>query len=125
MKKSLKYKVGLIAGGNTTETTHRKKKDTYFILEQAKKGERFRCTEYSLVASECLKTLGCKVRSLGLMTKEIDEVNSGAGHVANEVFVPDLDKWIFIDPQYDIIATENRIPLNAVELKSDRPKNTF
>ena len=99
-------------GENTPE-----KKDAYFILKQAEKGERFRCVEYSLVASECLKSLGFKVRSVGLMTKDIEEVNSGGGHVVNEVFIPDLKKWIFIDPQYDVIATENGIPLNAVELQ--------
>lgn len=99
-------------GNNTPE-----KNDAYYILEQAEKGERFRCTEYSLVASESLKSLGFKVRSIGLMTKDIDEVNSGGGHAVNEVFIPDLNKWIFIDPQYDIVVTENGSPLNAVELQ--------
>ena len=28
-----------------------------------------------------------------------------------------MNKWIFIDPQYDVIATENGVPLNAVELQ--------
>jgi hypothetical protein len=51
------------------------------------------------------------------MTKDIDEVNSGGGHAVNEVFIPDLNKWIFIDPQYDIVVTENGSPLNAVELQ--------
>ena len=99
-------------GENTPE-----KNDAYFILKQAEKGERFRCVEYSLVASECLKSLGFKVRNVGLMTKDIDEVNSGAGHAVNEVFIPDLNKWIFIDPQYDIMVTKNGMPLNAVELQ--------
>ncbi len=99
-------------GNNSPE-----KNDAYYILEQAEKGERFRCTEYSLVASESLKSLGFKVRSVGLMTKDIDEVNSGGGHAVNEVFIPDLKKWIFIDPQYDIMVTENGLPLNAVELQ--------
>ena len=99
-------------GNNSPE-----KNDAYYILKQAEKGERFRCTEYSLVASACLKSLGFKVRTLGLMTKDIDQVNSGAGHVANEVFIPDLDKWIFIDPQFDVITTQNGNPMNAVELQ--------
>jgi hypothetical protein len=99
-------------GDNTPE-----KNDAYFILKQAEKGERFRCVEYSLVASACLKSLGFKVRNVGLMTKDIDEVNYGGGHAVSEVLIPDLKKWIFIDPQYDIIATENGIPLNAVELQ--------
>jgi hypothetical protein len=51
------------------------------------------------------------------MTKDIDDVNSGGGHAVNEVFIPDLNKWIFIDPQYDIMVTENGLPLNAVEVQ--------
>lgn len=93
------------------------KNDAYFILKQAEKGERFRCVEYSFVASECLKSLGFKVRGVGLMTKDIDEVNYGGGHVVNEVYIPDLEKWIFIDPQYDVISVQDGIPLNAVELQ--------
>jgi len=93
------------------------KNDAYFILKEAEKGEKFRCVEYSLVASECLRALGFKVRNVGLMTKDINEVNTGAGHVVNEVYIPDLKKWVFIDPQYDIIAIANGIPLNAVELQ--------
>tara|TARA_R110000751_G_scaffold252930_1_gene352545 strand:- start:429 stop:1319 length:891 start_codon:yes stop_codon:yes gene_type:complete len=99
-------------GNNTPE-----KSDAYFILKQAEKGERFRCVEYSIVASECLKSLGFKVRNVGLMTRDIEEVNYGGGHAVNEVYIPDLNKWIFIDPQYDVIATENGVPLNAVELQ--------
>jgi hypothetical protein len=40
------------------------KNDAYYILEQAEKGGRFRCTEYSLVASELLKSLGFRVRNV-------------------------------------------------------------
>jgi len=99
-------------GENTPE-----KNDAYYILKQAEKGERFRCVEYSLVASECLKSLGFKVRNIGLMTKDVDVVNSGAGHAISEVYISDLNKWIFIDPQYDIIVTKNGQPLNAVEFQ--------
>jgi hypothetical protein len=94
------------------------KSDAYYILTEAKKGRRFRCVEYSIVAAECLRSLGFTVRSLGLMTKDIDEVNYGAGHVVNEVYIKDLEKWVFIDPQYDIIVTREGIPLNAVEFQN-------
>ncbi|MCX2743173.1 transglutaminase-like domain-containing protein [Mangrovivirga sp. M17] len=88
-----------------------------YILEEAQKGNRFRCVEYSLVARECLAALGFKVRTIGLMTKDISEVKSGGGHVANEVYLEDLNKWMFIDPQFDVIAVKDGIPLNAVELQ--------
>ena len=99
-------------GENTPEIN-----DAYYILKQAEKGERFRCVEYSVVAGACLQSLGFKVRNIGLMTKDINDVNYGGGHAVNEVYISDLNKWIFIDPQYDVIATENGIPLNAVELQ--------
>lgn len=93
------------------------KNDALYILQEAEKGKRFRCVEYSLVARECLRSLGFKVRSIGLMTRDINEVNYGAGHVANEVYLTDLQKWVFIDPQFDVIVTKNGVPLNAVELQ--------
>jgi len=93
------------------------KNDAYFILKEAENGKKFRCVEYSLVASECLRALGFKVRNVGLMTRDINEVNSGAGHVVNEVYINDLEKWVFIDPQFDVIAIANGIPLNSVELQ--------
>lgn len=92
--------------------------DALFILKEAEKGKQFRCVEYSIVAGQCLASLGFKVRSLGLMTKDISEVKSGGGHVVNEVYRQDLKKWVFIDPQYDLITTYNDVPLNAVELQN-------
>ncbi|BDD05587.1 transglutaminase-like domain-containing protein [Aureibacter tunicatorum] len=94
-----------------------KENSALYILEQAKKGEKFRCVEYSLVAKECLLALGFKIRSLGLMTKDISEVKSYGGHIANEIYLDDLEKWMFIDPQFDVITTKNGMPLNAVELQ--------
>ncbi len=99
-------------GENTPE-----KNDPTYILEQAKKGERFRCVEYSIVTSACLKSLGFIVRGLWLKTRDVDVVNSGAGHVVNEVYLKDIGKWFFIDPQFDILVEKNGIPLNAVEFQ--------
>lgn len=93
------------------------KSDALFILREAEKGQQFRCVEYSIVASQCLQSLGFIVRGLGLMAKDINNVKSGGGHVANEVYLKDLKKWVFIDPQYDIITTYNGNPLNAIELQ--------
>lgn len=93
------------------------KSNALYILKEAKKGRKFRCVEYSLVAGQCLSALGFKIRSLGLMTKDISEVKPGGGHVTNEVYLDDLDKWVFIDPQFDVITVKDNVPLNAVELQ--------
>ncbi|MCC7245825.1 MAG: transglutaminase domain-containing protein [Saprospiraceae bacterium] len=94
------------------------KNDALYILQEAEKGRRFRCVEYSIVAEQCLKSLGFRVRGLGLMARDISEVQSGAGHVANEVYLNDLQKWVFIDPQFDVMTTKNGVPMNAVELQN-------
>ena len=93
------------------------KNDAVYILQEAEKGRQFRCVEYSIVATQCLSSLGFNVRSIGLMTKNISDVISGGGHVANEVYLKDAKKWVFIDPQFDVMATYKGIPLNAIELQ--------
>lgn len=94
-----------------------KQSDALYILKEAEKGKRFRCVEYSIVASQCLSALGFKVRGLGLMTKDINDVKWGGGHAVNEVYLDDLHKWVFIDPQYDVMTSYKGVPLNAVELQ--------
>ncbi len=91
--------------------------DAIAILTAAEKGERFRCVEYSFVTGQCLASLGFTVRGLGLMTKDISEVKSGGGHVVNEVYLQDLQKWVMIDPQFALIPVYEGVPLSAVELQ--------
>jgi len=94
-----------------------RKRDAISILEEVKEGKRFRCVEYTIVASACLNAIGLKTRPLGLMTKDVERRKSGAGHGVCEVFLNDLNKWVFIDPQWDALPILNRIPLNAVEFQ--------
>ncbi len=91
--------------------------DALYILREAEKGRRFRCVEYSIVTTQCLSALGFKVRGLGLMTRDISEVKWGGGHAVNEVYLPDSKKWVFMDPQYDVMTMHQGVPLNAVELQ--------
>jgi len=100
-----------------------KKYDAISILEEAQLGKKFRCAEYGIVASACLNSVGLKARTIGLKTKDVETRKSGAGHVATEVFLNDLQKWVFIDVQWDIIPYLNNIPLNAVELQKAISEN--
>lgn len=93
------------------------KNDAIYILEEVKKGQRFRCVEYGVVTTACLNAIGLKSRTLSLRTKDVETRPSGAGHVLMEVFINELDKWVMIDPQYDMITLSNGVPLNAVELQ--------
>lgn len=94
------------------------KRDALYILEEVKKGKRFRCVEYGIVTTACLNAIGIKARVLHLKTKDVEIRPAGAGHVVLEAFVNDLNKWIMIDPQWDVIPNADGKPLNAVELQS-------
>ncbi|MDR2026793.1 MAG: transglutaminase-like domain-containing protein, partial [Prevotellaceae bacterium] len=93
------------------------KRDALYILDEVKKGRRFRCVEYGIVTTACLNAVGLKSRTLALKTKDVETKSSGAGHVVMEVFINDLDKWVMIDTQFDMITLSGGIPLNAVELQ--------
>lgn len=94
------------------------KYDALYILDEVKKGRRFRCVEYGLVTTTCLNSIGIKARVLALKTEDVETRYSGAGHVVLEVFLNDLEKWVMVDPQWDVIAHLDGIPLNAVELQN-------
>ena len=76
------------------------------ILERAEKGDTFFCSEYSTTYIELLASIGVTARYVGLFK----------GHAVSEVWSDDYDKWIVIDPTYNIYYEENGIPLNALEL---------
>lgn len=91
--------------------------DPLYILDQVtKNGERFRCVEYGIVTRGCLLALGYDARQLCLKTKDAPESSGGAGHVGCEVFLPEYDKWVWIDGQWGVIPVIDGTPLNAYEL---------
>jgi len=104
-------------------TNQPEKFDADFILNEViNNGKRFRCVEYSTVIHACLNALNITARTLGLMTEDVETRQSGAGHVAVEVYLKDIDKWIFIDGQWGVIPMLDNTPLNAIEF-SDSLEN--
>lgn len=95
------------------------KQDALTILKEAHEGKQFRCVEYGIVATTALNSIGIPARTLGLKTQDVEKVMSGAGHVVSEVYSKEFEKWIFIDPQSNIIPTLNGIPLNGVEFQKE------
>lgn len=93
-----------------------KKGDAISILSEVRGGKQFRCVEYGVVLAATLNSIGVTARIIGLKTKNVETRESGAGHVATEAYLSDLNKWIFIDPQMNLVPTLNNLPLNAVEL---------
>ncbi|MHC1779895.1 MAG: transglutaminase-like domain-containing protein [Bacteroidales bacterium] len=99
--------------GSNTPT----KQDALTILKEAREGKQFRCVEYGIVATSALNSIGIPARTLGLKTRDVEKVMRGAGHVVSEVYSKELGKWIFIDPQFNIMPTLNGTPLNGVEFQ--------
>ncbi len=95
------------------------KQDALTILKEAKEGKQFRCVEYGIVATAALNSVGFNARTLGLKTRDVEKVMRGAGHVVSEVYSKEFGKWIFIDPQFNILPVVNGRPLNAVEFQKE------
>ncbi len=95
------------------------KQDALTILKEAHEGKQFRCVEYGIVATAAFNSIGIPARTLGLKTRDVEKVMRGAGHVVSEVYSKELNKWIFIDPQFNIIPTLNGYPLNGVEFQKE------
>lgn len=95
------------------------KSDALTILKEADEGKQFRCVEYGIVATSALNSIGIPARTLGLKSRDVEKVRSGAGHVVTEVYSKKLDKWIFIDPQFNMMPTLNGNPLNGVEFQKE------
>lgn len=92
--------------------------DALTILNEVKDGSQFRCVEYGILASASLNSIGISSRVLGLKTRDVEKVRKGAGHVVTEAFSKQFDKWIFIDPQFNVMPIKNGIPLNAIEFQN-------
>jgi hypothetical protein len=94
-----------------------------YILEQVAQGERFRCVEYGTVLHAVLTAVGLPARQIGLKMKDTDKISMGAGHVATEVYLPSLKKWVFLDPQFGTYLSYKGILLSAAEAGEQFTKN--
>lgn len=100
-------------------SNHPTQQDALTILREAREGKQFRCVEYGIVATAALNSVGMPARTLGLKTRDVEKVMRGAGHVVAEVYSEKLDKWIFIDPQFNVMPILNGVPLNGVEFQKE------
>ncbi|CAM1345315.1 transglutaminase domain-containing protein [Tenacibaculum amylolyticum] len=93
------------------------KSDAITILNEAKEGKGFPCFAYGIVLKSQLENAGFKARTIYLKSKDVEDRKSSPGHVATEVYSDELQKWIFLDGQFNVMPVLNTIPLNAVELQ--------
>ena len=96
--------------------------DAISILKEAQAGASFRCVEYAIVAVAALNSVGLTARRLGLRTQDSETRRSGAGHVVTEVFLNDLQRWVFIDPQWDIMLFLNGVHLMLLNFNEQSQK---
>lgn len=80
--------------------------------------QQYRCVEYGVVLAEVLQAYGFVTRVIALRTNEVAYGGFGQGHVAMEIWMNELNKWIFLDPQFGSYLTEkdSSTPLNYFEL---------
>lgn len=94
-----------------------KKNDAISILDEVKEGGRFPCFAYAIVLRDQLTALGFKARTIYLKTADAATSNRPPGHVATEVYLQDVGKWVFVDGQFNVMPTFQGKPLNAVEFQ--------
>ncbi len=54
---------------------------------------------------------------------DVEIAESGAGHVAAEVWLEQFNKWVFVDGQWGVIPELRGTPLNAVEFQNALAEN--
>lgn len=92
-----------------------------------KKDARYRCVEYGIVLAELLQAYGFVARTLALRSNNVAYGGFGQGHVAMEVWLNDLQKWIFLDPQFGVFLSKDKkaIPLNYFEIYQEKKAGRY
>ena len=80
------------------------------MINVAEKGENFLCEDISKMLVQLIQAGGTQARTVGLKSTKSD-------HVAVEMWSNQFNKWILIDPDYNIHYTSaNDVPLSVMEL---------
>ncbi|MHB1440362.1 MAG: transglutaminase-like domain-containing protein [Cuniculiplasma sp.] len=90
--------------------------DPITILLEAKCGKRFRCVEYSTLLHAVLTIGRIRSRVIYLRSADVETRKSGAGHVVVEAFIREHMRWVMFDPQINVYATKDGIPISSLEL---------
>jgi len=72
------------------------------------------CVHYAVVFVAACDALGVPARCVAFA----DDLNTGIGHFLAEVWVPDLDKWILVDPNEDVLFVRGAMPLSGREVQT-------
>jgi len=72
------------------------------------------CVHYTIVFVAACESLGMSARCVVFA----EDINSGIGHFVAEVWVPELDKWVLVDPNLDAMFLRDGTPLSAREVQA-------
>jgi hypothetical protein len=91
-------------------------KSSTTALQKMLNGEGGVCSDFSQIYSNFCVINDIKVKEWGMKSLSKDKKVSG-GHSFNEVYCPEFQKWIMIDPGKSILfyQVENTIPLSTLE----------
>lgn len=98
---------------------------SYQILQDVRKGARYRCVEYGKVTADILLSFGYISRPLGILSSDVAYGPGGMGHAVTEAWSNELDKWIFLDPQFCISCKYQGEFLNFYEMYQLKVQNKF
>ncbi|UCG52596.1 MAG: hypothetical protein JSW58_03335 [Candidatus Latescibacterota bacterium] len=92
--------------GRSTISHSQRKLNLLALLDLADKGERFTCGTMSKMLAQMVQASGNFARLVFLF-----------GHVVTEVWVPEFEKWVLIDPLFNVhYLNDKGVPLSALDL---------
>ncbi len=75
------------------------------------------CVHYGVAMVTACQAAGLKARCVVSTTG----INSTGGHFTAEVWAPEFEKWIWVDPNLDAMAFDGEVPLSWRETVAHRP----
>lgn len=89
------------------------------LLKAAEKGAQWRCVEFGIVMSECLKAVGIPARKVSARARDVEALLAGAGHVFAEAWLEDRQCWVLVDAQMGLVGLDrDGTPLNSIEFRN-------
>ena len=80
------------------------------MIDATENGEKFLCGNISKMLVQMIQAGGTQARTIGLQA-------SDSGHVVVELWSENFDKWVMLDPDYNVHYTNTTSkPLSAIEL---------
>lgn len=79
-------------------------------------GYHLNCRHHSILMRDMLMSVGIKARYITCLPEDAEDQDC---HVVNEIFSPELNKWVMIDSDMDKVVTDMQgVPLSLRELRN-------